>query len=113
MRWVWHLESTGPGFIRSAAFADSLRDAPRGEGDVAEGVVCGCWDSVETSASRSPLSSGVGSLGLIKMQGTGWQAAAAAYTQNPGRKGMAGAVEEKPTKDASPPHLPRFGVLIP
>lgn len=56
-------------------------------GGVAEAVVCGCWDLVETSTLRSPLSSGVGSLGLIKMQGTGWQAAAAAYTHNPGRKG--------------------------
>jgi len=40
-----------------------------------------------TPASGSPLSSGAGSLWLIKMQGTGWLAAAAAYRQNPAEKG--------------------------
>lgn len=51
------------------------------------GGVCGCWDSVVTPASGSPLSSGAGGPWLIEMQGTGWQAAAAAYRQNPAEKG--------------------------
>lgn len=54
------------------------------------GGVCGCWGSVVTPASGSPLSSGAGGPWLIEMQGTGWQAAAAAYRQNPGRKGPKG-----------------------
>lgn len=37
--------------------------------------------------SVSPLSSGTGGLWLIEMQGTGWQAAAAAYRQSPAEKG--------------------------
>lgn len=51
------------------------------------GGVCGCWGSVVTPASGSPLSSGAGGPWLIEMQGTGWQAAAAAYRQNPAEKG--------------------------
>lgn len=51
------------------------------------GGVCGCWGSVMTPASGSPLSSGAGGPWLIEMQGTGWQAAAAAYRQNPAEKG--------------------------
>lgn len=61
---------------------------------------------------------------LIKMQGTGWQAAAAATgrTRQKKAEGMAGAAEEKPTKGTPhpipphpppPTHIPRFGVLIP
>lgn len=51
------------------------------------GWSCGCWGSVVTPASGSPLSSGAGGPWLIEMQGTGWQAAAAAYRQNPAEKG--------------------------
>ncbi|KAK5916608.1 hypothetical protein CgunFtcFv8_011575 [Champsocephalus gunnari] len=47
----------------------------------------GCWGSVVTPASGSPLSSGAGGPWLIEMQGTGWQAAAAAYRHNPAEKG--------------------------
>lgn len=50
--------------------------------------MCVFWGSVVTSASASPLSSGAGSPWLIKMQGTGWQAAAAAYRQDPAEKGQ-------------------------
>lgn len=66
-------------------------DAPRGalllkEGDVAEAVWGGGtqWRPLHQGAP-SPLE--WAAWGLIKMQGTGWQAAAAAYTKNPGRKG--------------------------
>lgn len=52
------------------------------------GRVCGFWASLVTSASVSPLSSGASALWLIEMQGTGWQAAAAAYRQNPAEKGQ-------------------------
>lgn len=43
--------------------------------------------SVLTLASGSPHSFRAGSPCLIEMQGTGWQAAAAAYRQNPAEKG--------------------------
>lgn len=73
-----------------------------------QGGVCAWWDSVVTPESGSPLSSGAGGLWLIKMQGTGWQAAAAATgrTRQKKAEGMAGAAEEKPTKGAAPPPAP-------
>lgn len=83
------------------------------------GRLCGFWGSVVTSASVSPLSSGAGSPWLIKMQGTGWQAAAAAYRQNLAEKGQrdGGGGWGKTNKRRYPPTpyplLPRFGVLIP
>lgn len=46
------------------------------------------WGSVVTPGWGSPLSSGAGSLQLIRMQGTRRQAAAAAYRQNPAEKGQ-------------------------
>lgn len=58
-----------------------------------------------TPPSGSPLSSGVVGPRLIEMQGTGWQAAAAAYSraQQKRAEGMEGAAEEKPTKDTAAP----------
>lgn len=52
----------------------------------ANGWIGSCTSPV-TSASRSPPLLWSGGLWLIEMQGTGWQAAAAAYRQSPAEKG--------------------------
>lgn len=70
--------------VRAAREASELCGS---EQRMVRGGVCGCQGSVVTPASGSPLSSGAGGPWLIEMQGTGWQAAAAAYRQNTAEKG--------------------------
>lgn len=86
--------------------------------DVAGRSVCMMGLGGDPPHQGALLSSGAGGPRLIKMQGTGWQAAAAATGRSRQKKaegmaGVAGGGGLNKRRSLPPTHLPRFGVLIP